>query len=207
MIAATAGGPTSIRLHRGRAATPRSEESPSPREWDRLSQCASATQSVAPWHFLNFFPDPHGQGSLRPTVDQSIGAGGAGGRVAQTFAPACPDDHRVLSRRRGLLRVRASPPGRCPSPRRTPPRRPAPPARDVLEHAERVVPPRRRRGTGGASAKSPRPSFGGPCSTTSCTLRNRSVNVVVRCRSSGPRTSCTLPACTRCSGSFCPHDR
>src|SRR5215207_11021237 len=28
----------------------------------------------APWHFLNFFPDPHGQGSLRPTFVQSTGA-------------------------------------------------------------------------------------------------------------------------------------
>src|SRR3954467_14527083 len=27
----------------------------------------------APWHFLNFFPEPHGHGSLRPTVDQSTG--------------------------------------------------------------------------------------------------------------------------------------
>ena len=25
----------------------------------------------APWHFLNFFPDPHGQGSLRPTLGDS----------------------------------------------------------------------------------------------------------------------------------------
>src|SRR5512146_2242312 len=23
--------------------------------------------AAAPWHFLYFFPDPHGQGSLRPT--------------------------------------------------------------------------------------------------------------------------------------------
>src|SRR3954463_15995020 len=31
--------------------------------------------SVAPWHFLNFLPEPHGQGSFRPTVDQSTFAG------------------------------------------------------------------------------------------------------------------------------------
>src|SRR4030095_12393103 len=29
-----------------------------------------------PWHFLNFFPDPHGHGSFRPTVDQSVPGGG-----------------------------------------------------------------------------------------------------------------------------------
>ena len=26
-----------------------------------------------PWHFLNFLPEPHGQGSLRPTFVQSTG--------------------------------------------------------------------------------------------------------------------------------------
>src|SRR5215204_5932677 len=31
-------------------------------------------QRDAPWHFLNFFPDPHGQGSFRPTFVQSTGA-------------------------------------------------------------------------------------------------------------------------------------
>src|SRR5690606_10905982 len=45
-------------------------------------------QAPAPWHFLNFWPLPQGQGSLRPTFLRSMtGAGlamgrGAGGRVA-----------------------------------------------------------------------------------------------------------------------------
>jgi hypothetical protein len=30
---------------------------------------------TAPWHFLNFFPDPHGHGSLRLTLLQSAPAG------------------------------------------------------------------------------------------------------------------------------------
>src|ERR1700730_17655058 len=28
----------------------------------------SELQASAPWHFLYFFPEPHGQGSLRPTL-------------------------------------------------------------------------------------------------------------------------------------------
>src|SRR5438270_12545635 len=32
--------------------------------------------TFTPWHFLNFFPDPHGHGSFRPTVDQSVPGGG-----------------------------------------------------------------------------------------------------------------------------------
>src|SRR5215211_527676 len=30
---------------------------------------------VAPWHFLNFLPEPQGHGSFRPTADQSTLAG------------------------------------------------------------------------------------------------------------------------------------
>jgi hypothetical protein len=29
---------------------------------------------LAPWHFLNFFPDPHGHGSFRPTFVKSLPA-------------------------------------------------------------------------------------------------------------------------------------
>ena len=29
------------------------------------------TRAQAPWHFLNFLPDPHQQGSLRPIVSSS----------------------------------------------------------------------------------------------------------------------------------------
>ena len=38
----------------------------------------------APWHFLNFFPDPQGHGSLRPTF-------GASRWIVSTFA-SCPPD-------------------------------------------------------------------------------------------------------------------
>src|ERR1700747_19897 len=44
-------------------------------------------QSVAPWHFLNFFPDPQGQGSLRPTFDQSTLAG-TGEELSDRVRPA-----------------------------------------------------------------------------------------------------------------------
>src|SRR5438094_4712584 len=30
-------------------------------------QNGGAPQAAVPWHFLYFFPEPHGQGSLRPT--------------------------------------------------------------------------------------------------------------------------------------------
>src|SRR5687768_12095263 len=41
----------------------------------------------APWHFLNFFPEPHGHGSFRPTLDQSAGATGA---LAAGFSDRAP---------------------------------------------------------------------------------------------------------------------
>ena len=41
-----------------------------------------ARYKFAPWHFLNFFPDPHGHGSLRPTLLQSP--------VLPTGPPAIP---------------------------------------------------------------------------------------------------------------------
>src|SRR6476661_6171927 len=44
-------------------------------------------QSVAPWHFLNFLPDPQGQGSLRPTLVQSTLAG-TGDELSERVRPA-----------------------------------------------------------------------------------------------------------------------
>ena len=37
----------------------------------KREQSGGRSYRLAPWHFLNFFPDPHGHGSLRPTLDQS----------------------------------------------------------------------------------------------------------------------------------------
>src|SRR5258705_1785263 len=37
---------------------------------------SSNSYNDAPWHFLNFFPDPHGHGSSRPTFDQSFAPAG-----------------------------------------------------------------------------------------------------------------------------------
>src|SRR3954470_20959833 len=39
----------------------------------RSKQFSVIGQRLAPWHFLNFFPDPHGHGSFRPTLLQSVG--------------------------------------------------------------------------------------------------------------------------------------
>src|SRR5579883_1646898 len=41
-----------------------------------LAAAPAYADAAAPWHFLYFFPDPQGQWSLRPTVDQSTGARG-----------------------------------------------------------------------------------------------------------------------------------
>jgi len=35
------------------------------------------SQAVAPWHFLYFLPEPHGQGSLRPTFSPVTRCAGA----------------------------------------------------------------------------------------------------------------------------------
>jgi hypothetical protein len=37
-------------------------------ELTRERETGVAILSYAPWHFLYFFPLPHGQGSLRPTL-------------------------------------------------------------------------------------------------------------------------------------------
>jgi hypothetical protein len=36
---------------------------------------AKASAHYAPWHFLNFFSLPHGQGSLRPTSFKALRTG------------------------------------------------------------------------------------------------------------------------------------
>src|SRR5262245_12402021 len=54
---------------------------------------------LAPWHFLNFLPEPHGHGSFRPTFDQSPVA------FAAPLPPAIPGTFAV-----GLIdRVRPAP--------------------------------------------------------------------------------------------------
>src|SRR4051812_18093636 len=50
-------------------------------------QTRGTLYSVAPWHFLNFLPDPHGQGSFRPTVDQSTFVG-TGAWFSERVRPA-----------------------------------------------------------------------------------------------------------------------
>ena len=44
---------------------------------------APAPDCTTPWHFLNFLPDPQGQGSLRPTF-------GLARWIVSTFASAPP---------------------------------------------------------------------------------------------------------------------
>src|ERR1019366_8529172 len=44
--------------------------------------------AFAPWHFLNFFPLPHGHGSLRPTLDQSAVAAPPPAASVRTPLPA-----------------------------------------------------------------------------------------------------------------------
>src|SRR5215469_14826927 len=65
-----------------------------------------STLDRAPWQCLNFLPDPHGQGSLRPTlrsprtnVPCDSGTGGGGGRDPE------PDD--------GIAPGNAAAPGTC----------------------------------------------------------------------------------------------
>src|SRR6266550_3714983 len=56
-------------------------------------------QSVAPWHFLNFLPDPHGHGSLRPTLLQSVAPPPAPGSSERTFpAPTTTGSGRAAAR-------------------------------------------------------------------------------------------------------------
>src|SRR6185437_14309182 len=62
------------RTKRGRKRTTRGHTSPQGLCRPSLSApCPPYT--LAPWHFLYFRPDPHGQGSLRRTLDQSTLAG------------------------------------------------------------------------------------------------------------------------------------
>ena len=41
-----------------------------------------------PWQCLNFFPEPHGQTSLRPTLPQVAGSLGSRATAVLTLAPA-----------------------------------------------------------------------------------------------------------------------
>ena len=45
--------------------------------------------TIAPWHFLNFFPLPHGQGSLRPTPAYGLAANA--GSAIPPGAPRCTE--------------------------------------------------------------------------------------------------------------------
>ena len=40
-----------------------------------LSETRTMPAAYAPWHFLNFFSLPHGQGSLRPTSFNALRTG------------------------------------------------------------------------------------------------------------------------------------
>src|SRR5688572_12882408 len=63
--------PPSLRFDRQRPSAP-PYTTRGRRHWrPRASLSSQETQSCAPWHFLNFFPEPHGHGSLRPTLLQS----------------------------------------------------------------------------------------------------------------------------------------
>src|SRR6478752_5100980 len=70
-----------------------------------------STLESAPWQCLYFLPEPHGQGSLRPTlrslrtkVPEASGGGGSGGPAGE--GPAAPAARRSggggSERRRGL---------------------------------------------------------------------------------------------------------
>src|SRR5882672_2574465 len=112
----------------------------------------------APWHFLNFFPLPQGQGSLRPTPAYGFAANagsatpapGLGGRVGGGASAAVTRPSAVgLDATIGVER-RGGPPGR-------------PPAGPVR---------------GRAGPRPGGPPAGGPISI--CSLSHRSVNVAFR---------------------------
>src|SRR6476661_4894340 len=66
---------------------PRGPDAQSPVDYCRSLAGTRDDYRFAPWHFLNFFPDPHGHGSFRPTVDQSTLAGAG---VANDFVRPAP---------------------------------------------------------------------------------------------------------------------
>src|SRR5215213_8297008 len=144
----------------------------------RLSCFESGGQSDAPWHFLNFFPDPHGQGSFRPTLLQSTGAVAAPDvaslRLRARPAPTITGSRFAAAARSGAG-VSAGPTSRISS---------TPVATGSSGTTSSSTPSAlyRRVGAAGAggsgsSGKPPCPSPGGPSWITSWTLRKRSVKV------------------------------
>src|SRR5579884_3523914 len=118
-------------------------------------------QTAAPWHFLNFFPLPQGQGSLRPTPANGFAAGPAGAPGAVPTAAGA-----ALPRPSAAALVATIGAGR----------RPGSPAGPVAPRAPRPAWPRPAAGApaaGGAGG-------GGP--TSICNFSQRSVNVAWRSR-------------------------
>lgn len=56
----------------------RAERAQSPQGAGGASSSSSSSSSALPWHCLNFLPEPHGQGSLRPTLAWARFTGRAG---------------------------------------------------------------------------------------------------------------------------------
>src|SRR4030042_1153933 len=71
-----------------------------------------AVESMAPWHFLYFLPDPHGQGSLRPTLGVErrtvVGGPAVGECCASRRSPCRAGASALLSRTPTGGRRRAS---------------------------------------------------------------------------------------------------
>src|ERR671917_2176565 len=55
------------RLHLPPARGAAAPRTPDPAPLATREAAAAPAQALAPWHFLNFLPDPHQHGSLRPT--------------------------------------------------------------------------------------------------------------------------------------------
>src|SRR5688500_17572628 len=81
-IASAPAAPFARRMRRSPRARRPARGDPACMCFPELRLCYDAV----PWHFLNFFPDPHGQGSLRPTFDQS--AAPAAGGLSERVGPA-----------------------------------------------------------------------------------------------------------------------
>src|SRR5665648_468086 len=56
--------------------------------WDPVAERRSSEAAQAPWHFLYFFPLPHGHGSLRPTLSHTTRCCTATGPVLVVPPPA-----------------------------------------------------------------------------------------------------------------------
>src|SRR5262249_53929330 len=123
-------------------------------------------QRLAPWHFLNFFPEPQGHGSFRPTVDQSTLAGICAPRDFVRPAPTMTGSFRAT----GFVAA-----GDSPGPMSTAPSAPFPDGTVTS--------------SSGTSSRMPNALYrfvafcggggdGAGGSRMSCTLRNRSLNVL-----------------------------